>query len=224
MAAPKFAWSYSVLDMYETCPKKYYHIKVVKDAKDEDSSFAHEGKQIHEALYHRVVHGTSLPLPLRHLEKVAAPYALIPGDKYGELQFALDKQLSPVAWFDKAAWVRAIIDLVIVNGNKALLIDWKTGKPKEGFDQLKLSAAILSRQMPEIEKFTCAYVWVNHSDTKPYQFTMEKKHMKAVWADNYEKVKEIEDALKTTTFPASESPLCRWCPVRTCPHNKKEAK
>lgn len=220
--AAAFAWSYSVLDMYRTCPKKYYHIKVAKDAKDEDSSFSKEGKQIHEAAFHRVIHGTPLPLPLRHLEKVLGPYALLPGEKHGELQFALDKQLTPVAWFDKAAWVRAIIDFLVINGDRALLIDWKTGKPKDGFDQLKLSAAVLSRQMPELKKFTCAYVWVNHSHVKPYSFTMEKKHMAAVWSDNYEEVKEIMEALKTTTFPASEGPLCQWCPVRQCPHNKKK--
>ncbi|MGL4557692.1 MAG: hypothetical protein ACRCV5_09325, partial [Afipia sp.] len=71
------------------------------------------------------------------------------------------------------------------------------------------------------EKFTLAFVWINHQDVPPSVVKMEKQHMRAVWADNFEKVVEIEEALKTTTFPARENPLCKWCPVRQCPHNKK---
>jgi len=221
-----FAWSYSSLDMFATCPKKLYHIKIAKDAKDEDSSFSADGKLIHEAFYKRIVHGVPFPLPMRHYEKIAAAYELLPGEKHGELQLALDAQLSPCAWFDKQAWVRAIVDLAIVSEDKtkALIIDWKTGKPKDGYDQLKLSAAVLSRYMPEIQKFTCAYVWVNHSAAPPSVVKLEKKHMKAVWADNIEIVREIEEAIKTTSFPATENPLCLWCPVRQCPHNKKDSK
>ena len=220
----KFAWSFSSLDMFETCPKKLYHVKITKDSKDEDSSYSKEGKIIHDALYHRVVNGTALPLPLRYLEPIAATYSSIPGEKHGELKLALDEELNPVGFFDKSTWVRAIVDLAIVYEDKCLMIDWKTGKPKPGVDQLKLSAAVLSRQMPEIKKFTCAYVWVNHSKEPPTSFTMERKHMKAVWADNYEKVQEIEAAIDTTTFPATPGdPFpCKWCPVRHCPHNLKK--
>ena len=217
-----FAWSYSVLDMYETCPKKYYHIKVAKDAKDEDSEFAAEGKAIHTAIYERVCKGVPLPIVMRPFERVVAPYAALPGEKHGELKFALDAQLQPVDFFAKTAWVRAIVDFLVVNKKRALIVDWKTGKPKDGFDQLKLSAAVLSRYMPEIEHFTLAYSWVKHPDVKPSTTTIEKRHMVEVWRDAYEKVSEIQAALKTTTFPAQDGPLCKWCPVRSCPHNKQE--
>lgn len=223
MPKTQLAYSFSTLDMYDTCPKKLYHIKVAKDTKDEDSSYSADGKAIHDALYRRVIFGAPLPIPLRHMEKIAAKYSAIPGDKQGELKFALDDELSPVGFFDKTVQWRAIMDLLIANGNRALLVDWKTGKPKEGFAQLKLAAAVVSRHMPEIEHFTCAYVWVNHASVPPSTFTMKKEHMRAVWADNFEKVREIEKALKTTTFPATPGdPFpCKWCPVIHCPHNKK---
>jgi hypothetical protein len=215
-----FAWSWSVLDMYRTCPKKYYHIKVAKDAKDQDSSFSKEGKEIHEALYQRVIHDAPLPLPMRPLEEVVAPYTMLPGEKHGEMKLALNEKLQARDFFARDVWVRGIVDYLVVNEDKCLIVDWKTGKPKDDVGQLKLTAAILSRYMPEVTKFTCAYVWVKHPDAPPTTVKLEKKHMKEVWIDALHEVKEIKEALKTTTFPANQTPLCKWCPVFQCPHNK----
>ena len=78
-----FAFSFSVVDMYRTCPKKYYHLKVLKDFKDSDSSFAAEGKEIHEALKARVIDGSPLPLQLRYLEPMASRFAEKEGEKHG---------------------------------------------------------------------------------------------------------------------------------------------
>jgi len=222
MISKPFAWSYSVLDMYNTCPKKYYHIKVAKDAKDSDSAFSGEGKKIHDAVYKRVTEGIPLPLPMRPFEKTVGTYAMLPGEKHGELRLALNEKLEPVDFFDRDAWVRAVVDYLVVDDDKALIVDWKTGKIKDGFEQLKLTAAVLSRYMPEINKFTLAYVWLKQGG-KATSIKMEKKHMKEVWIDNYASVKEIKHALKTTTFPANENPLCRWCPVMQCPHNAKDS-
>lgn len=215
MAKP-FAWSYSVLSMYDTCPKKYYHIKVAKDAADDDSKFAGEGKAIHDALYQRVVHGKPLPLPLRYLEPLAKRFAGVKGEKHGELQLALNRNFDPCDWFAKDTYVRAIIDLLIIQGDTAVIVDWKTGKVRPDFAQIKLSAAVLARQMPEIKKFKLAFVWTKHNEVTP--ITMGAEHMADVWTDMLERANEIEEALKTTTFPAQESPLCKWCPVKQCPH------
>lgn len=209
-----------MLDMYQTCPKKYYHIKVLKDAKDEDSSFSDEGKKIHDAAYKRAVLGVPLPLPMRPYEKLIASFAELPGEKHGEMKLALNAKFEPRDFFAKDVWVRSILDFLVVVGDHAVIVDWKTGKPREGFDQLKLTAAILSRYMPEINKFTLAYAWLKNNTTSSMK--MGREHMRAVWSDAYEQVKDIEEALKTTTFPANETPLCKWCPVRTCPHNKKD--
>lgn len=212
-----FAFSFSVVDMYRSCAKKYYHLKVAKDFKDSDSSFSADGKAIHEALLTRVIDGTPLPLPMRYMEPIAAKFANTDGVKSGEIQLALNRQFEPCAWFDKDCYVRAIIDLLIIKGNKATIIDWKTGKVRPKPDQLKLAAAVLSQQMPEIEHFTCAFVWVNHKEVTP--LTLRKENMADVWADWIEAADEMEDAIKITAFPASPSYLCRWCPVTSCPHN-----
>jgi len=211
-----FAWSYTAVSMFELCRKKYYHIKVKKDVKDEDSSFSGEGKLIHDSLKKRVIDKTPLPIELRYLEKMAAKFANADGEKRGELQLALTEGYAPTTWFGKNVWVRAIIDLLIVKGTHAIIIDWKTGKVRDEWDQIKLSAAVLSQFMPEIEDFTLTYVWTAHAHVSP-PITMKKEHMVNVWADFQPRIGEIIEATKTTTFPAEPNPLCKWCPVKSCP-------
>jgi hypothetical protein len=212
----KTPWSYSVLSMFEQCRKKFYHLKVAKDARDSDSSFAGEGKEIHDAMFKRVIHGTPLPLPIRHYDKWAKRFAEAEGEKHGEMKLCLNTAFEPVDWFAKDAWVRAIVDLLIVRDKKVILVDWKTGKVRLDWTQLEMTAAIVSRLMPEIEEFTLAFVWLRESkiNTK----TMTKGEMRGVWSELLPRVKAIEVAKKTTDFPANESGLCRYCPVSQCPH------
>lgn len=211
------AWSFSVLSVFETCRKKYYHLKVLKDAKDGDSEAAREGKEVHVAMHKRVLQGVALPVPLRQHEKIAARFANAKGQKFGEMKMCLNNNFEPVDWFAKDAWVRAIVDLLIVNGDTATIIDWKTGKIKLDWTQLRLAAAVLARLMPEINNFKLVFVWLR--DSKISTESITRSELKSVvWMDLLPRVKEIEIAKQTTDFPASESGLCGWCPVTQCPH------
>jgi hypothetical protein len=214
-----FAWSFSALSMFEQCRKKYFHIRVKKDAKDDDSQWAGDGKKQHDALKKRVIDGVALPIELRHLEKMASRFADSPGEKRGELQLAINAKFEPVGWFDNDVWCRAIIDLLIIRDTTAVIIDWKTGKRKDEFDQIKLAAAVLSCHMPEITDFKLAYLWTKNKQMSPLD--MAKTNMPDVWADFLPRIDEITEAMKTTEFPATESGLCAYCPVRHCPHHKE---
>ncbi len=212
----KTPWSFSVLSVFETCRKKYYHLKVLKDVKDGDSEAAREGKEVHNAMYQRVLKGKALPVPMRQHEKLAARFADAKGEKHGEMKMCLNNKFEPVDWFASDAWVRAIVDLLIVNGDTAIIVDWKTGKIKLDWTQLKLAACILSRLMPEINNFKLVFVWLRES--KISSESISRGDLKSVWLDLLPRVKEIEIAKQTTAFPATESGLCGWCPVQQCPH------
>lgn len=215
-----FAWSFSALDRYENCPKAYYHINLIKDVKDEDSSFSEEGQIIHKGMHGRICKGRPLPLNYRYLEATAAKFVGLPGDTSGELRFAMARDFTPVQYFDDSVFVRVVVDLLNVRGTQALIVDWKTGKPKPGFTQLELSAAVLSTHLPEIETFKLAYVWLQHKKISPHE--LKKSEMVNVWNNLLPRVAKIEEAIKTTTFPAKPSGLCKYCPVRACPHNKND--
>ena len=218
MAKP-FAWSYSTLGRYESCPKQYYHINLIKDVKDEygDSEAGAEGNAIHAALFRRVTKGDPLPLPLRHLEPMARRFADAPGEKHGELKLALNREFEPTGFFDPDVYLRAIIDLVIVRGTHATVFDYKTGKIKDDFTQLAMSAAVLSRYMPEIQTFDIAFVWLKHKNISKQSYT--RPEFKVIWADLLPRAQQLELAVKTTDFPAKKSGLCKgYCPVKSCPN------
>lgn len=215
-AVKPFTWSFSALMNFEHCPKKYYHVNLLRDVKDADSSFAADGKIIHDAMKKRVIDGKALPLPMRHFEKLAKPFADTPGEKHGEMKLALTRELQPCDFFAPDVWVRAVIDLTVVKGNVAVVVDWKTGKVKNDFTQLGLSAAVLSRWMPELQEFRTVYGWLQAGSLAPKNYSLSD--LTGVWNDLLPRVARIEESRKTTDFPAKPGPLCGWCPVSSCPH------
>lgn len=213
-----FAWSYSALTTYELCPKKYYHLNVAKDVKDEDSSWSADGKVIHDAMKKRVCDKIALPLNLRHYEKVAKKFADASGTKYGEMKLALNRKFEPVDYFAPDTWVRVIIDLAIIQGNKAVVVDWKTGKVKDDPTQNALTAAVLAQWMPELESFKTVFVWLQSQELTPKDYT--PADLLNLWNGLLPRVAKMEEARKTTNFPAIEGRLCGYCPVTKCPHWK----
>lgn len=211
-----FAWSYSALARYEQCPKQYYHVNVTKDVKDEFSSEqGNEGDKIHKALYKRVVKNEPLPLPYRQFEKTAAKLAASPGEKHGELKLALNRQFEPTDYFASDVYLRVIIDLLIVKGTHATVVDYKTGKVKPEFTQLEMSTAVLAQYMPELETFTLSYLWLMHKNLSVKRHT--RAELLQIWSNLIPRADKVEKAIKTTDFPAKPSGLCGWCPVKTCP-------
>jgi hypothetical protein len=217
--AKPFAWSYSALTRFENCPKQYWHINVERDFKDKDNEFAAEGKKIHDAMYKRVVKDIPLPLEFRSFESTAAKFATAPGEKRGEIKLALNAKMQPVDFFAGDVWVRSIVDLLIVKSDEAIVVDWKTGKVKDDPTQMALCAAVLSRWMPEITKFTTLFVFLKHRTILPHTFTA--RDMSGIWNAFQPRVDKIEQALKTTTFPAKSSGFCKFCPVTNCVHNTR---
>jgi RecB family exonuclease len=142
----------------------------------------------------------------------------LPGETSGELKFAMARSFDPVEYFAPNVFVRVVVDLLNVRGSTALIIDYKTGKPKPGFTQLELSAAVLSTHLPEIETFKMAYVWL--ADRKVSPHTLTKQQLIGVWNTILPRVAKIESALRTTDFPAKQTGLCKYCPVKTCVHWK----
>lgn len=215
-----FAWSFTGLSDYESCPKKFYHLRVAKDVKDEDSAFSAEGKEIHEAFYKYVFKDKELPLSLNRFASMLDKLKALPGRKDGEMKLALNKKFEPRGFFDGDVWVRGVCDFLCVNGDRGLIVDYKTGKEKDDFTQLFLTAAILQQSFPEVEKWTVAYSWTQQGGKMTPRIVTRGDHADT-WNDLLPRVGKIEDALKVTDFPARESGLCGYCPVSACPKNTR---
>ena len=75
------------------------------------------------------------------------------GEKLFEYRMGLTKDLEPCKFFAKNVWWRGIADLVVINGDKALLIDYKTGKSAQYADthQLQLLSLALFAHFDQLE-------------------------------------------------------------------------
>ena len=166
-----------------------------------------------------MVKGVPLPLEFRYLERIAARFVGLPGETSGELKFAMSRDHAPRQYFGEGVYVRVVIDLLNVRGDTAVVIDWKTGKKKPGFEQLMLAAAVLSTHLPEINVFKLGYVWLKTQEIT--KATLKRTAIPAFWNAVLPKVNQIESAISSMTFPPTPSGLCRYCPVIQCLHNTK---
>jgi hypothetical protein len=216
----KNATSFSALNNFETCPKKFWHLRVQKDVREQEGEALRYGKKVHKALEHYVGKGTALPSEFQHLAKHVERFVHWPGTKHVEMEMAITEQYKPTGWFDKDVWIRAKLDLVIIGDRNAVLVDYKTGKMKDdGFTQLKLAAAMLMLHFRQILSIRMAYLWTEYDGEITHQM-FERDQFVETWNELMPRLNHFEEAHKLNNFPANPSGLCRrHCPVTKCPHN-----
>lgn len=213
-----FAWSFSALESFELCPKKHHAEKIAKTVINKPNAAQNYGKVVHAAFEKRLISDRPLPLDLKHHEVNMAALYNAPGQGYPEQRMTLNANLELTGWFDNDAWVRSIMDYAKVNGPNALILDHKTGRAHDKFDQIDLMAAICFVLFDTVEHIRGAYYW-----TKEKRFT-RKDYVRAdapeIWANFMPRVKRLEHAIANDEFPAKQNYLCkRHCEVKSCPYN-----
>lgn len=218
-AVKPFAWSYSALNNYETCPRRYQAYSVTKEVIEPEGEAIREGHAIHAAFERRVSFGEKLPLGMGMHEKLLASLASAPGAVYAERKLAIDKDFQPSTWFGPGAWFRQVIDYTNVRSDGvAITIDYKTGKPKEDLTQLSLAAATIFAHDPEVHQVRAALAFVNHGQTE--QAVFARPQLPEIWGEILPRVGTLQRARETGVFPPNPGGLCRrYCAVKSCPFN-----
>ena len=212
------AWSYTALTAFEQCPKRYYHTRVAKDVLEPETESLTWGRAVHKALELRVRDGTDLPTGMTQWEPLAERIAALEGELITEHQIALNKAFKPCDWFSQDTWVRGIIDVGAVNGDKLIALDWKTGKPKPDLDQLKLFAALAMAVWPQVRRVKTGYVWLTTLDLETQSFTRDD--LPKIWGSFLMRLKRLGRSFRDDHWPENPSGLCKaWCPVRQCQFN-----
>jgi hypothetical protein len=213
-----FAWSYSRLKNFETCPKRSWHLDIAKDIKEPEGEALLWGNMVHKALADRVDKGVPLPKPMEHFEKWARRILAGDGTILVEQKLAINKDFGPESFFSDAAWYRGIGDAIKIVGKVALIIDYKTGKILEDGSQLALMAACVFAHHPEVQKVRSEFVWLKEDATSRSDFTRDD--MPKVWRSLWPRIEALEHAFGSMSYPAKPGALCkRWCPVDVCPHH-----
>ena len=136
----RLSHSYSSIKLYENCPLRYFRQRVVKDVVDEGGEASKYGERIHTFLEHRLKENASLPQEVAHYEPLCASVERISkgGELYIEQELVLSENLTPTGWWDADAWLRSKLDILVINGSVANVMDWKTGKRKPDFFQMQM--------------------------------------------------------------------------------------
>ena len=215
-------WSYSSLKTFEQCPKKYYHLKIAKDIKDVPHEAAIYGGDVHKAAEEHIRDGKPMPKKYSYMEPILESLKKIPGDKHCELELGLTEDLRACAFKAPDVWWHGIIDLLIVDKAKGLahMIDYKTGKSARYADtkQLDYMATAVFAHFPEVNKIKSALLFVvsNEFVRKEHHMTLKSDYIQpaVVQLDRLKKAKE------TNVWNPASGPLCRFCPVKQCEHNR----
>lgn len=211
-------WSHSALDDFHNCPRAYYEKRIAKSVVEERSQEVLWGEWVHKQFENRVRHGTPLPDTLTEFEEYIQHLMALPGAKDAERKIALNKQLEPCDFFDKEVWFRGVIDFSQIYRGRALLIDYKTGKPHQKFGQLKLFALHTFHEYATVDEARCEFYWTKSKTSTGETYTRDM--MSDLWAEFAPKLKQYVEAFRTDTWQPRPSGLCRaHCAVLACEHN-----
>lgn len=214
------AWSYSKIKSFENCPKQFYHVNVLKQFPFKDTDATIYGKEFHRACEEYIRDDKPLPPQFSFMEETMQRLAAMPGEKHCELQMGLTADLEPCEFFDKNVWFRGIADLLIINGEEARYVDYKTGKSSRYADtgQLQLMALAVFKHFPQVKRVKGALLFTIANDIVKQNYNVSDEGV--LWRPWVQKYAALEKAYETDVWNPRPSGLCRkHCPVTECPHN-----
>jgi RecB family exonuclease len=215
-------WSHSSLKDYEGCPRRYNEVKVLKNYPFTDTQATIYGKELHEAAEFYIKDDTPLPPQFAFIQDALDALKEKPGRKLCEHKMGVRADLSPCGFMDKDVWCRGIADLLIIDDDNltARVVDYKTGNNKyPDREQLKLMALMVFAHFPHIRRVSGALLFVVKNDIAKASFLVGEAE--EYWWDYRERVARIEQAHESGVWNPRPTPLCGWCPVMTCEHNRK---
>ena len=215
-------WSYSSLTLFQQCPRKYFHLRVLKDVVEPESPAMLYGTQVHEAAELYVKDGTEIPEKFAFIKPVLDTLIATPGTKLCEYKMGLTKDKKPCDFFDKDVWFRGVADLLILNGSTAYVVDYKTGKSAQYADkkQLELMALAVFKHFPVIERVKAGLVFLVSEEFVREQYNVDIQDER--WAMWDSEIKRIEDAIENDTWNPKQNFTCKkFCLIEHCEHNGK---
>lgn len=216
-------YSYSMINTFNTCPRKFEAQYITKEIKFKQSEAALWGSDVHKALEDRIKLKKPLGERFKTFERYAQAVENTPGKHEAEKELAYDEDYKLVGWWDKSAFIRGKLDVLTDLTDKAIITDWKTNAKgaataKYQIGEMETFSWLTFLLKPEIEKIKTVLVWVATPDAPtvwPFdrQHDFNKLQDKCLgWID------KIEDAVHQDRFPLKDGPLCAWCDLTSCPN------
>ncbi len=204
-------YSYSLLNNYaNVCPHQTYRRYVKKDQKFVETPQMKWGNDVHSAMEFRLG-GKPLPPGMQQWEPLVAPLAA--RSAVAEQKLGITRTAKPCGFFDDPVWFRGKIDVTLLEGTTACIVDFKTGNSSyEDPFELETNALLLHARHPHLKQIKGFYVWLKENRVgKPYDLdTNGAWHRVCELVDRFEADK---------TFEKRKSGLCGYCSVGDCEHH-----
>lgn len=208
--------------MFQQCPRKYYRLRIVKDIVEPPQQHLIYGTEVHKAAEDYVCNDKSLDPRYGFLRPTLDALKALPGMKLCEYEMGITKEFEPCGFRDENVWFRGIADLLIIDGEQAHLVDYKTSKSSQYADrkQLELLALLVFKHFPYIKSIKAGLVFVVAEDLvkAAYDTDIQEK----AWSKWLPEIQRLEKAMETDVWNAVPNFTCRkFCPVLDCEHNGK---
>lgn len=217
------AYSYSLFNAFETCPRQCNEVRILKNFVEPETEYLRWGNYVHKCLEDRIGKRVALPENAVHLEPLCQYLESMPGDRFVELAMGITQDFEPVDFFDKSVWFRGKADLLHVNpcGTMGTVYDYKTGKPNKDSVQLADMALLTFLHYPKIETLDAAFVFLKFDDVATKRYTRD--NLSVLIESLFERSSALKKALDTNTFYPRPGGLCkRHCVVTTCEYNGRK--
>ena len=220
--------SYSALKLYEQCGLRYYRQRILKDVHEQETVYTTHGNNVHSAIENNIKHATPL------VKELSAYSGVIKAVKIGaatssanvvvEQNIGLTRSYNPTGYWDGDVWIRAKIDVLVTGSpdKTASIIDWKTGKRKVDYTQLKIAAISVFQSIPQarLENIKAAFVWLK--DKVMDQVVYSRGNIRPMIEELTPRFMAIEEAQENNIWKPKPSYLCAYCPCRpTCSYAVK---
>jgi hypothetical protein len=197
-----------------------YEVDIRKAHKDTGGEALEWGNRVHDVLAKALKSKLPLPKEMAAYQYWVDRVAAGAGELLVEQQYAITRDFQSTGYFSNDAWYRAKGDVVRLNGDVALVLDWKTGKVLEDPVQLMLMAQCIFSHYPKITHVRSSYVWLKDDCETPELFT--RQEVADQWRALLPQVQAMEKAQAELNFPPNPGYLCKkYCPVVSCPFHGK---
>ena len=213
-------WSFSSLKQFVNCPRQYQEVKVLGNYKTQDTKYTIFGKDVHKAFEDYALGTAELPKLYKKYQAIIDALIAIDGNKYIEHEMALRIDYTPCPFDAPDYWVRGIADLLIVKGDQAYIVDYKTGNDKYAdTKQLKLMALMVFNHFPAVKTVKAGLLFVLKNRFIDEYYTRDK--MDKYWEDFRPDLMRLEMSFDTDKWLKRPSGLCKFCPVSSCEFNRE---
>ena len=210
--------SYSFARDFLNCPRKAQHRFVLKDIPKVQTPAMAEGIRVHTAFEHRLDKRTPLPDDLARYEGLCASLERSGATVYAEQKLGMTAGGRGAGFFGDGVWARGKADVTLLADNRAWIVDWKTGKPRDSdILELEVLAALMRANNSDIKSFVGSYVWLQAEKLGAIH-KLDPDNGLNTLKDVDKQILMLQNA--DGPWPCNPNPLCGWCDVTKCEHYK----